>query len=500
MAVPPTSPGPSLQLSDFATSSSFPTFPSTRLIPVRYAYPTQTQNTEPVSDLLKSIRSALRGSDTSEDEVHSAYYDWPSPYGYPPILREISWNRDTVVLSAGGVVLRQWSFAHEQQPIQWVCVGALEQTGITISSRSSGHYTSEFHAGPSKTSSSSSKSSTTERPTFGPFARAEQERKRAIEPETRSRAVFVFLRSMGKIYLDNGLEYTFALPFIVRKAWPLYPHGVMIQRVLDRSEILEAEQTGEEPLPTLFSITSPLAEATVVGNATSIVGGFKGIPPILEEESEGSSVPPKEMIVDITGRTTGDDVDVLVSVDTETRKLSIWRYVYVRPKDLPTAKKTSSQSRKKRNSGVTGRRRASLGGNESFIFGAPQPLTAADPATSPTVLDDRLLEKSPTAPDVHLPPLSALPGMAPSLTTMAEMANLVAPPADPKPVSLPPSPAPKARRNSLGQKDANSTGEKVPVMTKAEDVEAALSATDHTRMRSTYWVTKLFSVDIASEE
>ena len=84
------------------------------------------------------------------------------------------------------------------------------------------------------------------RTTFGPFERAEQERRREIEPESRVRATFVFLRSVGWIYLLNGIEYTFSLPFIVRRAWPLYPHGVIIQRVLAPTEVEEAELTGDE--------------------------------------------------------------------------------------------------------------------------------------------------------------------------------------------------------------------------------------------------------------
>lgn len=263
--------------------------------------------------------------------------------------------------------------------------------------------------------------------------------------------------------------------------------------MLDPSEVAEAEQSGDEPLPTLFSITSPLAEATVVGMASTIVGGFKGISPVLEEESEGSSVPPKEMIVEVSGRTAGDDVDIVVSVDTEKKALSIWRYIYVKPKDLPSAKGSSRSRQKRTSTTMPGRQRASLGANESFTYTAPPPL-------APTTMDEHPLEKSPATSDTQLPPLSALPGMAPSLTTMTAMANLVAPPANPEPLSLPSSPAPKARRNSLGQKDPNSTAERVAAQARAEAVEAALGATDHTRMRSTHWVTKLHSFEISEVE
>ncbi len=59
----------------------------------------------------------------------------------------------------------------------------------------------------------------------------------------------------------------FSLPFIVRRAWPLHPHGVIIQQVLAPTEVEEAELTGDKALPTVFSLISPLAEATVVNHA-----------------------------------------------------------------------------------------------------------------------------------------------------------------------------------------------------------------------------------------
>lgn len=137
----------------------------------------------------------------------------------------------------------------------------------------------------------SSSSSTGERDTFIPFTRARQSRQKISEPTTVSRAVFVFLQSFGKVYLSDGIDCTFSLPFIVRKAWPLYPHGVLLQRVLDRVEIEEAEINGDFTLPTLFTITNPFSEPRAVGLTDGIKGGF-GIYKTVLKDGEGTHAKP----------------------------------------------------------------------------------------------------------------------------------------------------------------------------------------------------------------
>ena len=436
------------------------------------------------SDLLRSIRTALRGTDTEPSGINTVKYESSGPDGI--LVKELCWDARRVVVSAGGVVLQQWSFAHEGEPVRWACVGWLEQAGIVAAARSSGHYTSEFHAGPSRPADAS------ERPTFGPFARAEQARKRALEPAVRVRATFVFLRSIGKIFLESGIEYTFALPFIVRRAWPLHPHGVLVQRVLDATEIQEAEMTDDEPLPTVFSLTSPLAEPAVVGVAEGIVGGFHSVPPSLvnghhDDSALLQSIPPKESVVWVSSRACRDDDDVVVTVDAEQRRLSIWRYTHIKPKDAPMSQSRPS-TRKKRASmhGGAGDRRHSMGGNNSF-----------DWAAAPSI-NDHPLEKSPTADTRKLPPLSALPGMPPSLSTTTTMASLVA--GEPPPgAQLLTSPPPKARRNSLGRKELGASIDRIALGGRPE-VDASLPPTEHTRMKAAFWVSKLHSMDIPELE
>src|SRR5258708_8229020 len=239
---------------------------SSRYLRPKFGFEDPTQE----SDLLRSIRSALRGSNPDRDWQHSVFYDVPSESEAEDVVEELVWDQERVVLCAGGVIQKQWSFTHEGQPVQWACNGWLQQAGVIAASRSSGHYTNDVHSGLSRERERErerERNDNRTRATFGPFERAEQERRREIEPESRVRATFVFLRSIGWIYLRNGIEYTFSLPFIVRRAWPLYPHGVIIQRVLAPTEVEEAELTGDEALPTVFSLISPLAEATVVNHA-----------------------------------------------------------------------------------------------------------------------------------------------------------------------------------------------------------------------------------------
>ncbi|KAK7055250.1 hypothetical protein R3P38DRAFT_2461274, partial [Favolaschia claudopus] len=158
------------------------------------------------------------------------------------------------------------------------------------------------------------------------FARAQQNRKPQRNKLSRVPAVFVFLRSIGKIFLKNGLDFTFAVPFVVRKAWPLFPHGVMIQRIVEASELEEAALTGEPVLPTIFSLTSPFAEAGTVALTSGILGGFVS-PPTLRDEEENSrkplkAVPSTENLVWVSHRGPGGMNDIAVTVDTEKRQLS----------------------------------------------------------------------------------------------------------------------------------------------------------------------------------
>ncbi|KAI9571862.1 anaphase promoting complex subunit 1 [Boletus coccyginus] len=274
------------------------------------------------SALLRSIRSALRGSTSnSVDAVYAPLYDdgcdsWAE--------QELAWNDRCVVLSHGGVIQRKWDFSDEDQTIQCACIGRFAySTNTTGPVHSSAHYTSkagEQQADPSNES------------VFGPFKTVQEERRKNKHAQEEVAAVFVFLRSIGKVYLINGSNYTFSLPFLVRKAWPLHPHGVMIQRLLDPLEIDDSHATGDAPLPTTFTITNPFSEPAAVGITAGIVGGFPGRPACLSDEEDNNSrplvvIPAVEEVIWVSRKPFAID-DILITFNSEQQELSIWRYVY----------------------------------------------------------------------------------------------------------------------------------------------------------------------------
>ena len=427
------------------------------------------------TDLLKSIRIALRGSDTesiSAVQSTSFFYE-----GEPWREDELTWNAHTVILSSGGVMRKKWDFGEEGQSIQWACIGWLEQNTPT----STLLHSSQPHL-------SVTTSDPAVRPTFGPFAQVQQNSVLALGKPTRVASVFVFLRSIGKIFLTNGLEYTFSLPFIVRKAWPLSPHGVMIQRVLEPSEIEEAEVTGDAVLPTIFSVTSPFSEAGTVGLTTGIVGGFYDTTPLLKDEDENStkplkSVAPTEMVVWTSHRGPASHYDVLITIDVGQRQLSIWRYAYIKPKDTPVPLGQANTRTKKRQS------LAGIGSHRSSVIHHDMERRPLSPNTyshepSPT-------QEFPEHPEIL--PLSSLPGMAPTLSTTTTMASLVA--GGQSQISAPT----KGRRNSLTRNDLSVTMDRM-VLGGRFDNDSALAPIEHGRMKAAYWMEKIYTQQISDAE
>lgn len=274
------------------------------------------------SALLRSIRGALRGSTSNlVNAVYAPLYDdgcdsWAE--------QELAWNDHCVVLSHGGVIQRKWDFSDEDQTIQYACLGRFAySTNTTGPVHGSAHYTSK--AGEQQTDPLAES-------VFGPFKTIQEERQKNKHAQEEVSAVFVFLRSIGKVYLINGTDYTFSLPFLVRKAWPLHPHGVMIQRLLDPLEIDDSRATGDAPLPTTFTITNPFSEPAAVGITAGIVGGFPGRPACLLDDEENYSrplvvIPAVEEVVWVSRKPFAID-DILITFNSERRELSIWRYVY----------------------------------------------------------------------------------------------------------------------------------------------------------------------------
>ncbi|KZP30121.1 hypothetical protein FIBSPDRAFT_777805 [Athelia psychrophila] len=450
-----------------------------------------TQKGAAESDLLRSIRAALRGSGTDPiAAVHS------STFTHDSAQTEITWNAQTVVLSAGGIIRKQWNFEEEGQPIQWACI-SFYQLSTPMGSRSSGsasRYTSDNDGVPATGATSSSESAT-----FGPFTLAQREQEKEKEHALLCPAVFVFLRSIGKIYLLNGLEYTFSLPFIVRKAWALHPHGVMIQRVLDPSEVEEAELTGDTVLPTIFSVTSPFSEAASVGLTSGVLGGTGDLLDTLKDELENTSrplksIPATETVVWVSHRGPGATDDVLVTVDNERLQLSIWRYVHIKPKDtpLPLGRDTHKRNLSKKRASMSGvpgilpgtRRQSAMMTEFVDEFGQMSPGSGSNHPYE--------REHSPT-PSEFPEPFVPLPGRPPALSATATLASLV-----PGASSQWPAPG-HGGRLSLTRNDLSVTMDRM-VLGGRMDVEMALAPVEHGRMKAAYWMEKLHTQDITDAD
>ncbi|KAA1474069.1 hypothetical protein DENSPDRAFT_803509 [Dentipellis sp. KUC8613] len=469
-----TLPPPALGLGLTPPSNAFCYIPRLRLSQRKGPSPDYTKD----SDLLLSIRRALRGQNLGQQPPTFAY-SVPEDRSRDAEVEWLTWDQDTVYISSGGVIRKQWTFRKEGQTIQWACIAWLEQAGFEATSRSSAHYTSDYHSGPQRPMDHES--------TFGPFSKADRDRQLHSEPESRVRALFVFLRSIGKVYLENGLEYTFSLPFLVDKAWPLHPHGVLLLRKVEMTEMHEANLLGDELLPTLFTVTNPLAEATVVGVADKITGGFQSTPPsfIGDNQEHLQPVPPKERVVWVSTRSPGQDYDILVTVDDEMGQASIWHYVYIKPKEAPLTVGNNRSRRKRQSMPVNGSgpKRHSVAGNDSLAWNAT-------PA-----LDEHPLGKPPSSDSNGLPPLSALPGMPPSLSTTTTMASL----AGANPTQAQQSQPPKPRRTSLGRHDLSSTLDRMALGGRVE-ADSSLGPTDPTKMRASYWMSRLYTFEMPKEK
>jgi anaphase-promoting complex subunit 1 len=413
-----------------------------------------SEDTAHESDLLKAIRGALRGS--KEDASSSATSLLYRHADTSDEEDELAWDAHSVVLGSGGVIRKKWSFEEEGQPVQWACIGWFEQPATMLShSLQSSGYTSE-----DQDYQEPSSEETEGRPTFGPFSRMSKESKPAEEPATLSKVVFVFLRSIGRVSLMNGLEHTFYLPFIVRRAWPMAPHGVMMQRILEPNELEEARASGEELLPTLFTMVNPFAEASTVGVTPLIQNGK---PVVLQDkgpEKPIESMSAHEHVLWVSSPGTDAMNQVVTTLDTNTKTISIWRYAYTHPKDVPQAipRRESRKGTKPRHS-----------------------------VSSP--LSPR--QTSFTSPIIEQPPLASLPGAPPELT-MPTMATIV-------PGSIPDAPPTPTPIPGLKQHEHAVNLDKATVGGRV-DSAPYIDPVDHVRMKPSFWMQKLFSEVISDAE
>ncbi len=274
------------------------------------------------SSIYESIKSAFREIHNTKNTPH---YTYSASIDGNQSEVELAWTSDTVVASCGGVTLNQWTFGFEEQDIQWACWGWLEQPGGLVEVVPS--------TGRDLSLTSSLRRMKLIRPTFGPFAESFYSR-RELEPSTRCHGVFIFLRSIARIFLTNGRDYTIHLPFLVRKAWPLFPVGVLVQRVLSKEEEIESLSTKNEVLPTIYSLSDPLSEFRVVCTASTISGGLTpqepaSIPSVTEPPP--SILPSDKIIWTSEGEEAHEQI--FITVDIRGRFFRIWRYAHVIPED-----------------------------------------------------------------------------------------------------------------------------------------------------------------------
>ncbi|KAI0341254.1 hypothetical protein BDW22DRAFT_1397598 [Trametopsis cervina] len=406
------------------------------------------------SNLLKAIRSTLKGS---RGQAGSAVTSVTSS-SYRPNAEEeeLSWDTHTVVLSTGGVIVKRWNFEIEGQPVQWACIGWFEQPNSVFTSSTA---RTGAHAQDAEDNPDSPLPDPNQRPTFGPFSRQVRESKHQSDPGSRSRAVFVFLRGIGKVFFLNGLEYTFHLPFIVRSAWALSPHGVLLQRLLDASELDEAKASGDEPLPTLFTIVNPFAEAAVVGLGFSIKDGSPAPLDDVGAEQTVSSVPAQEEILWVSGRSADPTDQLFTTLDRTARTITLWHYVFVNSDTYsPPAPPTTTRNNTRHRQSVSG------------------PL-------------------SPRRSSMH----PSLPGMPPALSTTVPMASIV-------PGAVPDVPWANAATGAKGARASIGTLGRVDLSFNIENpalparTEPQIDPLENARMRPTYCAAKLYTAEVSEQD
>ncbi|OCB86061.1 hypothetical protein A7U60_g6959 [Sanghuangporus baumii] len=437
------------------------------------------------SDLLKSVRAALQGS--GKEPCPSFRKTTSSAIDGQDGEEDLTWDDSTVVYSTGGTLRQSWNFEEEGQRIQYVCFGWLLIEGTVHPSNHGGgaHHEDDVLPFAAYIEQKS------ERDPFGPFFRARKAGMRTVEPTMIARGIYVFLRSFGKVFLMNGLEYSFSLPFIVHRAWPLSPHGVLLERVIEPPELDEPD-----PLPRLYSMTNPFQEPRPVGLTENIKGGhgFSLTPAeIAAHELEGvaRTIHAEEQVVWIAPRVqdTSDSDNIITTLDRTKRRLSFWRYIYIPPNAVPVASPTTTQDKQ-----------GSLPGDKARTYTKVTGHSGKDMIAR----SDRIRAPSPELdlsqpPELgEMPPLSALPGMAPTLSSTMTLASLAS---SGSTMSHWPSSAPiRGRRNSLTRNDLTSTMDRMILGRRSEVQNQPTSPVVNQSISPVYWAERLYEYQLSEED
>lgn len=470
------------------TLLAYPPEPSSsKLLFERKHRQTQEAKRNNESDLLRSIRAALQGSqDRPKDQVNRTTI--PTVDGQDG-LDELAWDDHTLVWSTGGVVKSTWDFTSEGQRIQYAVLGWMLVEGSGSSEHFSPNGGSARYAAEKEDDVWMPHMQTTkgEREPFSPFFSARKERLKHERNEAMHivRTVFVFLRSFGRAFLMNGLEHTFSLPFIVRCAWPAQPHGVLLERVVERAELEEPA-----PLPRLYTFVHAFREPRPIGQTEGIRGGFDGQRLELPSyEIDGSrstrEVHAKEEVI-MAG-------DMLTTLDHNARRLSFWRWVYVPQKDTPPAPARIPLTKKPSGSG--GKRQKDKQGQSRMASLAGRDLVARD---------DRIRGPSPefdepTQPTelVDMAAFASMPGMPPPMATATTFASLGSASSG---SVWPPSPNARTRRNSINRNDLSSTMDRMMLGRRNEIELREELQLAHRAILPDFWTEKVYEFELTDEE
>ncbi|KAI0790915.1 hypothetical protein C8Q75DRAFT_758459 [Abortiporus biennis] len=390
--------------------------------PVASTYLNPTSSTTPStheSPLLTAIRSTLGAERAISSTISSTPFVGEE---------ELCWDMNQVLLITGGVVRKRWDLRNEGQGVRYASLVWFEApTPLHLDSAIRPEYQSyETQESNSTNTLPGVDDNITpdpgQRPTFGPFASRKPDREK--EGKMRQRAVVIFLRSIGKVYYLNGLEYTFYIPFIVRKVWPLKGIGLLLQRVLDVGELEEARAQGEIPLPSVFSMIDPISEMSVVGATEGIRGGYGGKPISLVEEEPSTimkTIPAQEQILWISPLSLCPADDMVVTLNVETNILSVWRYAYY---------SNDSKSKSSSPPPSSGKSRASFGRTNPAASSVHGRISSIGSATAATT------NPSIPPPSIPLPghtqrthsdfrPSLITPNIPPALTATTTMASMM---------------------------------------------------------------------------
>ena len=245
------------------------------------------------SQMLKTIRDLLRTSDPPNKIQGRILQTYPRGEG----SEELVWTRFTVVHSVGGVVCRQWNFDDLDEEIQAVCWAQFEEKGTArVPAAETQPLNGVFETDPWKDSSSES--------VFGPYGRVMRAFASKSGPSAKAitnadyhgpgtgslvRALCVFFRSFAYLYGDDGAEYRIDLPICPRRAWPLFPVGVLLERRIP-VDITNWNRPIYEHNATLYSLAAPLHSVVPVGIAHRILHSGHGLPAVYQEDKDVPNV------------------------------------------------------------------------------------------------------------------------------------------------------------------------------------------------------------------